>query len=57
MAVEKNRHNEQFFSDKVKAEESANKAKESKLTEAGDKISQLQLNLMEKDEKINTLTS
>lgn len=43
MAVEKNRHNEKYYLDKVHAEETENKSKEDRLSEAAETINILQL--------------
>ena len=55
MAVEKNRHNEKYYLDKVHAEETENKSKEDRLSEAAETINILQLQLLNKNDNINSL--
>lgn len=55
MALEKSRHSEQYFTEKVQTEESANKIKENRLNEANNVINKLQIEIIEKDEKLANL--
>ena len=55
MALEKSRHSEQYFTEKVQTEESANKIKENRLNEANNAINKLQIEIIEKDEKLANL--